>query len=294
MLKKLQQKMQNQFLKPKRLISNPIFKLLVYTNIFISLCASSQVFFMYVVFAIPLNYDNNAYIAFVFLSTFLQYNMQRGYLISQNNLNTDRSLWLIKYKKALFFGIAISLVSVLFLCNNLSFLSIIILVSAEVISTLYYLPPFNLRKHGYIKPFLISAIWIISCTVVPLIENKILSTHHCFFIISQFLFIAVLCILFDLKDIATDLSQGVNTYANNFGAEKTKMICTILILLSGCCFFAFTQNAFFIVAMIFILLTTLLTVLMSKKERHPFYFYIWVDGLLLLQGIVFFLVSKIT
>lgn len=293
-MKKLQQKMQNQFLRPKKLISNPIFKLLVYANIFISLCASSQVLLTYVVFALPLNYNNYAYLAFVFLSTYLQYNMQRGYLINQNNLNSDRSLWLIKYKKPLFFGLAISLISLLFLCNNLSSLSIMIMVSAEVISTLYYLPPFNLRKHGYIKPFLISAIWVISCTVVPLIENKILSTHHSFFIFSQFLFIAVLCILFDLKDMATDLSQGVNTYANNFGAGKTKMICTILILISGYCFFAFAQNSVFIVAMIFILLTTLLTVLMSKKEKHPFYFYIWVDGLLLLEGIVFFLVSKIT
>jgi hypothetical protein len=279
-------------LKISKIISNPIVKTLVYANVFISLCALAQVIVTYVVFSIPVNYNNNAYLAFVFLSTYLQYNVQRGYLINQNNLNSERTQWLVKHKKTLLMSVALCLIIVLFLCNNLSSTSITIMVAAEIISTLYYLPPFNLRKHGYIKPFLISVIWVISCSAVPLIENHILTSHTAWFLISQFCFISVLCLLFDFKDNVEDFLNGVNTYTNKFGAVISKVICLVILVLGSVSFYVFTQNLYLLVAMNLVYFTTALTVLISKEKSHGFYYYLWVDGLLLLQGIVFYFVIK--
>jgi hypothetical protein len=279
-------------LKISKIISNPIVKTLVYANVFISICALAQVIVTYVVFSIPVNYNNNAYLAFVFLSTYLQYNVQRGYLINQNNLNSERTQWLVKHKKTLLMSVALCLISVLFLCNNLSSTSITIMVAAEIISTLYYLPPFNLRKHGYIKPFLISVIWVISCSVVPLIENHILTSHTAWFLISQFCFISVLCLLFDFKDNVEDFLNGVNTYSNKFGALISKVICLVILVIGSISFYVFTQNMYLLVAMNLVYFTTALTVLISKEKSHGFYYYLWVDGLLLLQGIVFYFVIK--
>jgi hypothetical protein len=65
--------------------------------------------------------------------------------------------------------------------------------------------PFNLRRHGYIKPFLISSVWVISCSLVPLIENKLLTEHSIWFVVSQiFVLYSVLCLLFDIKDSVND------------------------------------------------------------------------------------------
>ena len=280
------------FLNINKFISNPIVKTLVYANVFISICALAQVIVTYVVFSIPVNYNNNAYLAFVFLSTYLQYNVQRGYLINQNNLNTERSQWLVEHKKTLLISVAVCLIIVLFLCNNLSSTSITIMVVAEIISTLYYLPPFNLRKHGYIKPFLISAIWVISCSAVPLIENNILTSHSTWFLISQFCFISVLCLLFDLKDSVEDFLNGVNTYANKFGTVITKLICLIILVIGSVSFYIFTQNLYLQIAMSLLFFATALTVLISKEKSHGFYYYLWVDGLLFLQGIVFYFIIK--
>jgi len=279
-------------LKINKFISNPIVKTLVYANVFISICALAQVIVTYVVFSIPVNYNNNAYLAFVFLSTYLQYNVQRGYLINQNNLNSERSQWLTKHKKILLISVALCLFIVLFLCNNLSSTSIIIMVAAEIISTLYYLPPFNLRKHGYIKPFLISAIWVITCSLVPLIENNILTNNSAWFLISQFCFISVLCLLFDLKDSVEDFLNGVNTYANKFGAVVTKIICLLILVSGSISFYIFTKNLYLQVAINFVFFATALTVLFSKEKTHSFYYYLWVDGLLFLQGIIFYFVIK--
>jgi len=277
-------------LKTNKFISNPVVKTLVFANVFISFCALAQVLVTYFVFSIPINYNNNAYLAFVFLSTYLQYNVQRGYFITQANLNTKRSQWLIKHKKALLISAGVCLIIVLFLCNNLSSTSITIMVVAEIISTFYYLPPFNLRKHGYIKPFLISAIWVISCSVVPLIENNILSLNSAWFLTSQFCFISALCLLFDLKDNLEDFLNNVNTYANKFGTLATKIICIIILIIGAVSFYMFTEDHYLLLAMGFIYLITILTVLISKEKTHSFYYYLWVDGLLLIQAIVFYFV----
>ena len=284
--------MQTSFLKTNYLISNPIVKVLVYANVFISICALAQVVVTYVVFSIPVNYNNNAYLAFVFLSTYLQYNVQRGYLINQNNLNSERSQWLVKYKKAMLISVGVCLITVLFLCNNLSATSITIMVGAEIVSTLYYLPPFNLRKHGYIKPFLVSAIWVISCSAVPLIENTILTSNSVWFLISQFLFISVLCLLFDLKDSTTDYLNGVNTYANKFGDGITKGLCLLMLILGAISVYIFTQNMYLLITIYTIYFITALTVIISNEKKHSFYYYLWVDGLLLVQGVVLFFVIK--
>lgn len=273
-----------KFLKTNWFISNPLVKTLVYANVFIAICALSQVFLTYRLFSIPLNYDNNSYLIFVLLCTFLQYNIQRGYhVVNESNSHSPRSLWTIQHKKIMLFSLAISLIVVLFLCNKLSKLSIGIMVGAEIISTLYYLQPFNLRRHGYIKPFLISFVWVISCALVPLIENNLLTIHSVWFLASQFVFISVLCMLFDIKDNEADYLSGVNTYANRFGVNITKIICCILVIIGFTCFYKFNSEPAFLIKSIVLRLILLYTILITNDNKHSFYFYLWIDGLLIIQ-----------
>jgi len=268
-------------------ISNPFTKTLVYANVFIAICALAQVFLTYYLFSIPFNFSNNAYLLFILLSTYLQYNVQRGYMINQNNIYEERSQWLIKHKKILLISVGVSLLIVLFLCNNLSWTSIGIMIGAEVISTFYYLQPFNLRRHGYIKPFLISSVWAISCSLVPLIENKLVTEHSLFFVASQFCFISVLSMLFDIKDGESDYLSGVNTYVNKFGVKITKLICLGFVIIGFTCFYMFNHETRFLITSIVLRLFIVTTVLFTNEKRHLFYYYLWVDGLMLLQPILF-------
>lgn len=261
----------------------------MYANIFISLGAFAQVLLTYHLFPVPFNVDNNAYLLFVFLATYLQYNLQRGYSVTQLNLYTDRSLWLTKYKKPMLISAFIGLVVLLFLCNGLSRTSIIIMCAAEVVSNLYYLPPFNLRKHGYIKPFLISAIWVISCCLVPLIENQLFTMHALWFMAAQFLFIGVLSMLFDIKDADDDYVTGVNTYANRFGMNPTKILCVVLTVIACACFYQFMPGLSSLMKIIVTGLLTVTAVLLTDDRKHAFYYYLFVDGLLIVQTALFFL-----
>lgn len=285
----LLQKMLWKFLKNKSFISLPFVKTVVYANVFISICAFAQVLLTYHLFPIPVNFANNSYLLFILLSTYLQYNVQRGYMINAENAHSERSQWLLKHKKILMYSIGASLITVMFLCNSLSWTSIGIMIGAEVVSTLYYLPPVNLRKHGYIKPFLISAVWVISCSLVPLIENQLLTKHSIWFIVSQFLFLSVLCLLFDIKDVEHDYMTGVNTCANKFGVNVTKLICVGFVISAFSCFYKFQCETSVFIASIILSLLVCSTILFTNEKRHAFYYYLWVDGLLVIQTILFFL-----
>lgn len=254
---------------------------------FIALCALAQVFLTYHLFSISFNFANNSYLLFIFLSTYLQYNVQRGYMINQNNVHEERSQWLIRHKKILLYSVGLSLLIVLFLCNNLSWTSIGIMIGAEVVSTLYYMPPFNLRRHGYIKPFLISSVWVISCSLVPLIENKLITEHSIWFVISQFCFISVLCLLFDIKDGESDYLSGVNTYVNKFGVNVTKFICFVFVVFGFISFYLFNHEGRILISSIALRLLVISTILFTNDKKHSFYYYLWVDGLLIVQTILF-------
>lgn len=284
--------MQMTSLKSNWLFSLPITKTLVYGNVFIAICAMMQVLLTYHLFPIAINFDNNSYLLFVFLSTFLQYNVQRGYyIVNTSNSNSERGKWVLKNKKIMMYSIILSLLIVLFLCNSLSWMSIGIMVGAEIISTLYYLQPFNLRRYGYVKPFLISLVWVISCCLVPLIENDLFTTHSIWFLVSQFVFISVLCMLFDIKDNDKDYLSGVNTYANRFGETTTKIICISLVLFGFLSFYIFNHSLVMLVSSIVLRVVLLLVILLTNDKRHPFFYYLLVDGLLILQTILFFVLN---
>ena len=155
----------------KHYTENSFLKVLVYGNIFISIAGLAQVLLTQLIFKIPFDYYSISYLAFIFLSTYLQYNVQRGYSLIQNNPQTERSQWMIHNRKPMLISLGVSLLALLFLCNWLSWTSIYIMIGAELVSTLYYMKPFNLRRFGFIKPIIVGAIWVISCVLIPLLEN---------------------------------------------------------------------------------------------------------------------------
>lgn len=273
-----------------KIFKHSLTKVLVYANVWIALCAFAQVLFTQLLFKIPIDYNGISYLVMVGLSTYLQYNLQRGYMIDQQNVYTDRSQWLLKNKKLMLISNGLALLIILFLCWSLSWTSIYIMVGAEVISMLYFMPPFNLRKYGYFKPFLISAIWVISCIVVPLIENKLIAAEVSgawYFVIAQFLFISVLCLLFDINDAESDKRNGVNTYANRFGINITKAIGIVLLFAASLAVHYAFKNKQQIITYVAFMLLSIILVLMTKKGRHAFYFYLLIDGLLIMQPISF-------
>lgn len=259
-------------------------KVLIYANIYIAICAASQVVLTQRLFGIHFDLRSASYTLFIMLSTYVQYNMQRGYVIAYANGSTERSQWIIRYKKTMLVSVFAALAILLCLCWELSRASIIIMVAAEIVATLYYMPPFNLRKHGYVKPFLLGAVWTISCGLVPLIENNMLDMNAWYYLGSQFCFISALCVLFDVKDSVGDYMGGVNTYANRLGALFAKVLAAILVMLAAGLFWFIDLGLAAKMANAAVMLVSALFCFLSHDKKHPFFYYLYIDGLMLLQS----------
>lgn len=276
-------------MKTNKIISHPYVETLVYSNVFISLCALAQVWLTQKLFQIQVSFDSISYVLFVFLSTYLQYNIQRGYMVNETNVHTSRSQWILKHRKFLLYSIFISLGILLLLCWNLSWTVIGVMTVAEVLATLYYMPPFNFRKYGYIKPFLIGMVWAISCAFVPLYENQMLTREAWMFILAQFTFVSGLSVLFDIKDSLSDQLAGVHTYANALGDGFTKCFASGLFIISALLFYKMnpanlTSTYLNALCMLFSIMIGFL----SSQKKHSFYYYLIVDGLMIVQLVVLF------
>jgi len=266
----------------------------VYANIFVALCALAQTWLTQVLFGILPNYDSLSYLLFVMLSTYVQYNTQRGYIINQSNVGSTRAQWVTRHRKVLLISNAVCLVVLLFLCNSLSWTAIGIMVGAEVIATMYYMPPFNLRRFGYVKPFIIGAVWTISCGLVPLLENKLLNGADAWlYLAAQFAFLSAVCMLFDVKDAEGDYMVGINTYANRFGLWTSKGIAIALFIAAAALILFTSMNGVLQFTNAGVMFTGVVLTLFAGNQKHSFFYYLLVDGLLLLQGLMLCAVALI-
>jgi hypothetical protein len=97
----------------------------------------------------------------------------------------------------------------------------------------------------------------------------------------------VLCLLFDIKDSVNDFLSGVNTYANKFGSYITKLMCLFFVTGGFISFYLFNHQPQFLFSSIVLRLLVIGTILFTNDKRHSFYYYLWVDGLLIVQTMLF-------
>lgn len=123
-----------------------------------------------------------------------------------------------------------------------------LLVFTAVISILYYVPLFlnkrtyTIREHGFFKNFTISWVWTIVCFLLPIwFEAKssflisIGASHFWAYFFQLFIFIFILAMLFDIKDINRDQNRQLNTIVVKYGVMPTfaKLLIPLLILYVG-------------------------------------------------------------
>lgn len=249
------------------------------------------------------------YFLFIFCATVVYYT--KAYIATTIDTKAnERSLWYVQNKKNIFtsqvlltvltavFGLLL-LPNILTGIKNLSIKDIFILLSFPLVGLLYYGfgSKLNLRHTHWLKPFVIGFVWAGIVTLFPLFYMQ-LSTQQpfniglvsCFLFIKNLMFVAVLCIMFDIKDYATDYNQSLKTFVVSFGLRKT--IFYILIPLTAIGFTSFITMAFarhfsiLRIAINTMPFAMLLIVAYSLHQRKNIFYYLAViDGLMLLKAI---------
>ena len=155
----------------------------------------------------------------------------------------------------------------------------------------------NLRKVGWLKPFLIGFSWAGIANVYPIIHHHIVSGTpfsvqllNILLFFKNFMFVSVLCIMFDIKDYAMDANHQIKTFVVNNGLRKTIFYILLPLCFAGLgSFVAWGISQHFSIGKILLNIVPLCCLIVVAYSMHRrktiLYYLMMIDGLMLLKAI---------
>ncbi len=252
-------------------------------------------------------FNSVSFYAFIFCIVVFYYNL--AYRNKQDNDTNDRLHWhyknanAITFVQILFFSF-ILLYGIVYLWKyhtNLHILDrydLLLLTSFPLLGALYYgSEKYNVRQIGWLKPFVIGFIWAGIIHIIPRYETAIKSSMPVHFnqlsiglLVKNWLYISILCIMFDIKDYATDSNQELKTFVVRYGLRKTVVSIIIpLTLISLALLIGFALSMHFLWLRILLnsipFIVLILVAFSLSKRRSILYYLTIIDGLMLLKAI---------
>ena len=273
------------------------FDFLLFSNVFMALCAVAQgLVTFHLIGAKPVC----SVLCLLFASTLGLYNFCI-LIIRPKQPQTSpyrRVRWFFGYHRLMITITIVALLSLIPLFFLLSVPSQLLLVFLALLSVGYGLPLFangnkkaGLRHVPGLKAFLITLVWTLSCVLLPVLEAKSLQlttvsdTDTAIMIAKRFLFIAALTVPFDIRDLFQDQIAGLKTIPVAFGERKAYLVCQFLLIGYVVLLFLLSRNGFNndFWALTATAVITGWLIFKSGRERNEYYYFFYLDGVLILQ-----------
>jgi hypothetical protein len=281
-----------------------------FSNYFYGLCAVALSVEATLQQGFPLN--GLLYFFLVFITTILYYSypyIRKCSFISSN----PRTNWYTRYYNLMRWNqiiitIILSIALLIFLWENggsLRYLSAtewLLIFIFPVVAGLYYgisalKGKYNLRKIGWLKPFIIGFTWAGLVTIYPILFYRML--HHLDYdpgwvtgllFLKNFMFITVLCIMFDIKDYAHDYVTRVRTFVVNLGLRRTIFYILLPFSVLGLgSFVSYALTHHFHPLKILLNIIPFILLLMAgwslRRRRTILYYLVMIDGLMLAKAV---------
>ncbi len=288
-------------------------KSVLFSNIFYGICAIALCIETSFQQQIPLIHP--LFYCLIFCLTILYYTYAYIHENNEPNLNTnERSIWYFEKRKifpftqTFLFIISILCVATLLqqkiICIKLINLKpLLLLLSFPLLALLYYGNSifgrnfYSLRKFGLYKPFLIGLIWTGTVSIIPVFfydlthnTNYVFQPTTLFLVVKNWLYISVLCILFDLKDYATDHNLQLKTFIVRLGLRKTLFRVVLPMAIgSWSIFLSFALVKHFpLLRILFNSIPFVLLIIVSysmQQRKSILYYLAIIDGLMLVKAI---------
>ncbi|RVU01564.1 hypothetical protein EOD41_06250 [Mucilaginibacter limnophilus] len=275
----------------------PVLNFLLFSNVFMALCAVAQAL---VTFHLIDGQPVFAVLALLFTSTLGIYNF--CILISPPKKPDEspylRVRWFFAHYRLMVTFTIICILSLIPLFFMVSMQSKMLLVFMGIVSVCYGLPLFTLgnQKFGLrnipgLKAFLITLVWVLSCVLLPVLEAQDkhftdISMRDTFILLAKrALFIAALTVPFDIRDLFHDRRAGLKTVAVVWGERKAYLFCQVLLAGYIILLFMFRNEGFSpdFFALTFTAFLTGWLIFESTWEKNEYYYFFYLDGVLILQ-----------
>jgi len=288
-------------------IVKPAFDFLLFSNVFMSLCAVAQAL---VTFQLIGSKPVYTVITLLFTSTLGIYNFCILVTKPEHPELSPyvRVRWFFSHYRLMVTITIVSILSLVPLFFLIAIESRLLLIFLAVISFCYGIPlfsfgdqKFGLRNIPGLKPFLITLVWTMSTVLLPVLEAQDLhlttiSLHDTTLLIAKrFLFIGALTIPFDIRDLFEDRKLGLKTIPVLLGEKGAYLFCQVMLAGYIVLLFFFRNNGFSLDFWA-LTLTAILAgwlIFKSKWEKNEYYYFFYMDGVLILQYVILIVFNRL-
>lgn len=282
-----------------------ILDFLLFSNLFIAICAVAQGLVTYYLLQVP---PDKYILAIIFFGTLGLYNFSMLLSTPKDPANSQlmRVRWIFSHQRLI---ISITLISALCLLPlALLYLSIegkLLMLFTGALAICYNIPfltldnqKIGLKNIPLIKLFLVALIWSISCVLLPIVEIEHnhpinISTGETLLLVAmRFSFIAAITIPFDVRDLFQNKITALKTIPALLGDKKAFLFCQFL--LGGYLLFLILLKQTVNLEVISLALTVGLTgwlIYKSNTEKTEYYYFLCLDGMMLLQYLLLVLLK---
>jgi hypothetical protein len=269
-----------------------VLKFILSHSIFVSFCAFGLTFQTYILSIKPIN---QSVCWLVFFSTIGAYNLY--WILSKWSYNKNAPVLFSNYKIHFILLISSFLVVVDYLWQIPSLIpTVLISIGLTLFYTIIVLPIFknvSEKLNGLLKTFTLASTWTFVTVVIPLHDQ--LYRHGFWVLIStRFLFLLMLCIIFDARDSKMDLWLKMDTSVSKINSKVLSVLMFIIIMVNGVLLFLFGivfQDQYQVFVLMCSSALAFLLYLLSFKKRGYFFYYFMVDGMMLLSSFASYMLT---
>lgn len=266
------------------------FHFILSHSIFVAVCAVALAFQT----GQLLQFSNGGFVyGFVFFATLCSYNFY--WLLSKTALSKDSNLSdFFKTDTAGLLLMTVAGAGMLF-CFFQSGLPLNIVLTAILLTIIYSVPllPFKflkfIRRAGVLKTFLLAFTWAYVTVLIPIQKTYWqLDNADLFVFTRRFLFMLMLCIIFDNRDKAVDKIRGLHSLATDLKPVVLNiLICIIfaVLFISNLFYKDFGIAFYHSIGLQVSTIGLLVVYLFSLKKRGYFFYYFIVDGMMLFSAL---------
>ncbi|HPH84591.1 MAG TPA: hypothetical protein PLC48_03995 [Ferruginibacter sp.] len=266
-------------------------------SIFISLCAVALCSQTYILLHLPVDKPT---MGFIFFSTLGSYNfywiLSKFYFKRTADIRTflqdhASNLLMLVFAAA---GISWYLVEMPDIIPSFAI--------AGLLTLLYSLPLWPVkalaftRRAGFLKTVLLAFTWTYVTVLIPVQQQRLPAFGQDTLLLfgARFLFMLMLCIIFDSRDIHVDKLRSLRSLATDVNKHTLKIIMAAVFagyLLMGILLRIYYDDGRQVLAFLITGLVTLQVYRMSLRKQGYLFYYFGVDGLMLFSALSSFLAS---
>lgn len=283
-------------------LAKKVLDFLLYSNIFIGVCALGLTFTNQLTVEGTIRFDNTCW--FIFFSTIFTYSYFKFRSANGNFTGTSHRAWAMQYPQLSRNILLISLLATtcfFFLLKRDMQLLVILLALVTVfygfLPIPFTSPKKKLREYGLAKTLFVALVWTVTTVAIPLVDSGVTESMFIFLLLRRFLFITALILIFEIKDMKGDYEHHIITVPMTIGVVNTKLLSQLLLFaLMGIIAIQYFFYGISFANMMGVNLSLLVSIFCIQpvtEETGEEWYYLVLDGMLLVQFIFVYVAAKL-